>query len=355
MVYLLVEKGFGEYPWCKRILRGLYEEARKKRISIQELSVPEDAANSGSCVLLVCGSGEWNNHMIRRCRAAGLHPVSLANQSNAVTGQPVSRVTMDIHGSMALAIRYLYSLGRRKLALYGVNPSASSDPWRAKRFEELTRSSGNTYYLDPTVEACFHKFYPRIADYDGVICASDYAAVSLIQRLREKGYPIPEKLYIVSYGNMYLAQICNPSITSISDDYENFGRAALAICSMVERNDTVVSAKVNIKSRLHIRQTTENRPFNSETAHCEEEELPQNLFFADPEISALARVEMMFNQFDETDFSLLRLLLEGASYQEMSQKCFISETAAKYRLKKMKDMCGVHTRKELVSYLNRFL
>ena len=71
MVYLLVEKGFGEYPWCKRILRGLYEEARKKRISIQELSAPEDAANSGSCVLLVCGSGEWNNHMIRRCRDKG--------------------------------------------------------------------------------------------------------------------------------------------------------------------------------------------------------------------------------------------------------------------------------------------
>ena len=355
MVYLLVEKEFADYPWCKRILRGLYEEGRKKRISIRELRTPEEAGSNGGCILLVCGSGEWNSRMIRRSRAAGLHPVSLASQNNTVSGQPVSCVTMDIQNSIALAVHYLFGLGCRKLALYGVNPSASSDPWRVKRFEELTHSSENTFCLEPTLEECFRKFYPLVGNYDGVICASDYAAVSLIHRLRKAGYPVPEKLYIVGYGNMHLAQISNPSITSISDDYESFGKAALSICSMVERNDTIVSVRVALKSTLHIRQTTKNRPFSGTAAGLEETELPQNPFFTDPEVSALARVETLFNQFDETDFSLLRLLLDGASYQEMSQKCFISETAAKYRLKKMKDLCGVHTRKELVAYLNRFL
>lgn len=68
-----------------------------------------------------------------------------------------------------------------------------------------------------------------------MICASDYAAVSLVGRLREKNYAIPEKLYVVGYGDMFLSRLFRPSITSISDDYESFGKAALAICAMMEK------------------------------------------------------------------------------------------------------------------------
>lgn len=49
---------------------------------------------------------------------------------------------MDIQGSMQLAVQYLHALGRDRLALYGVNPLAASDPWRAECFALLTRSSG---------------------------------------------------------------------------------------------------------------------------------------------------------------------------------------------------------------------
>ena len=70
-----------------------------------------------------------------------------------------------------------------------------------------------------------------LENYDSVICASDYAAISLVRRLQQDGYPILEKLYLISYGNMALSQLMRPSITSISDGYEEFGRAALSISS----------------------------------------------------------------------------------------------------------------------------
>lgn len=158
-------------------------------------------------------------------RQLGLSPRSACQPGDNSSGLSVSSVKMDIHSSMELAVDYLRTLGRERLALFGVNPSASSDLWRARRFGELTGREGDVFFLGASVAEIFDRFYEKIHCYDGVICASDYAAVSLVGRLREKNYAIPEKLYVVGYGDMFLSRLYRPSITSISDDYESFGKA----------------------------------------------------------------------------------------------------------------------------------
>lgn len=352
-IFLLVEKAYLNYPWCQRILRGIREEARKKRTSINEIDIPEEA-EAGSCVLLIGASREWNNQMIRHCRSLKQHPVMLSNQMPIHTDETASSVMMDIHSSMALAVNYLHSLGRDSLALYGINPCSSSDPWRVKRFQELTGRNDAIFTMEPNTEAAFDRFYREIHQYDGVICVSDYAAVSLIRRLKEKAYSLPEKLYIVSYGDMYLSKLLTPSITSISDDYDSFGRAALSLCNLIERNENFSSVKINLHSRLHVRQTTENRPYDPANGDIIETTIPENRFFSDTEIFDLAKLETLFSQCDETDFSLIQLLLQDAPYVTMAQECYISETAAKYRVKKMQQICGASSREELAKYLNRF-
>lgn len=355
MVYVLVEKQFAEYPWCQRTLRGIYEEGRRKRTGIRELASLEAADPGWHSVLLVGASGKWIDGMARQARDLGLYPVALSNRQTNASGSSISSVMMDIHSSMQLAVDYLHSLGRKNIAMYGVNPSASSDPWRARRFQELTGRSEHIFQLQPTMEETFRCFYSAIDQYDSVICASDYAAVSLVSRLREREYPIPEKLYIVGYGDMFLSRLSKPSITSISDDYEDFGRAALSICSMAEKNDRISVINILLNSRLHIRQTTDNRPFLPANHPAAEPQLPENQFFRDPEITELARLETLFNQCDETDFSLLQMLSQETSYATIAKQCFISETGVKYRVKKMQKLCGVNTREELVRYIGKIL
>lgn len=353
MVYLLVEQQFVSYPWCQRILRGLYEEGRKKRVTIRELSSLSQASPGWNCVLLVGASGQWIDSTSQMARERGLHPVALSNLRVNATGHSVSSVMMDIHSSMQLAVEYLHGLGRERLALYGVNPSASSDPWRARLFQELTGRTQHIYPLQPTMEETFHRFYQRIEEYDGVICASDYAAVSLVSRLRAQDYPIPQKLYIIGYGDMFLSRLSKISITSISDDYENFGRAALSICGLLEKNDTVSVIQILLNSRLNIRQSTENRPYTPASVPQAPVAAGENQFFRDPEIQDLAKLETLFNQCDETDFALLQLLPQEISYSSLAGQCFISETAVKYRVKKMQKLCGVSSREELVRFLEK--
>ena len=69
----------------------------------------------------------------------------------------------------------------------------------------------------------------------------------------------------------------------------------------------------------------------------------------------MANLETMFNECDETDFMLLHLLPQELSYSVMAQQCFISETAAKYRVKKMQKLCGAYNREELTELIQNIL
>ena len=355
MVYLMVEQQFAQYPWCQRAIRGIFEEGRKRRIGIREVDSISDAPTERNCILLVGASEKWINQRARDAKSQGLHPIALSNRQNNSSGLSLSSVKMDIHSSMELAVDYLRTLGREDLALFGVNPSASSDLWRAKRFAELTGREEDIFLMESSVADIFEQFYERIHCYNGVICASDYAAVSLVGRLRERSYPVPEKLYVIGYGDMFLSRLHRPSITSISDDYENFGKAALSICAMIEKNDTLSVVNVKLNSRLHIRDTTQNRPYVPAHGPAASAPIPENRFFQESEFTKLARLETMLNQCDETDFMLLRLLPQEMSYAAMAQQCFLSETAAKYRVKKMQKLCGAESREELAVYIQKIL
>ena len=52
---------------------------------------------------------------------------------------------------------------------------------------------------------------------------------------------------------------------------------------------------------------------------------------------------------------MLDLLPQELSYSVMAQQCFISETAAKYRVKKMQKLCGAYNREELTELIRNIL
>ncbi len=358
MLYLMQEEGFVQFPWCQRTLRGLWDEVRRKRISLTVIDrieqIPQEDRQAG--VLLLGASGEWIERQADRAMAQGAHPILLTNRMQEPQHGSYSAVMMDIGDSMRLAVRYLQKLGCRHLALYGCNPYASSDPWREKVFLALTGQDGAVFHNRNSLRSAFDQFWPRRESFDGVICASDYAAFSLVRHLREQDPRRLEQLAIIGYGNMLLAQRSDPSITSISDDYEHFGKAALSIYQLVAKEPTMSAVRILLHSRLHVRKTTGFVPFDPGSAETEQEIPPaaENPFFADREVQDLARVETLLQQMDEVDLELLRRLMEGRTNAEIAQLCYLSETALKYRLRKMEKVCGVCGREALAAFLDGF-
>lgn len=357
MLYVRTEEEFKSYPWCRRILRGLGDEARKKRVPLQEIGdtahIPRQ--DQEAAVLLIGASEAWIGREALRANAHGAHPIALTNRQPAGRDGALSAVMMDIPDSMRLAVEYLRGLGCERLALYGVNPNSTSDPWRAQVFERLTGGRGGVFVNEGSLQQTFERCRSRLESCDGVICASDYAALSLVRRLGQVGGGRPGSPYVLGYGNLFLSRLSSPSITSISDDYEHFGRAALSIYHLVAREKTVCAVNILLHSRLHIRETTGNRPCAGGRRGQEAApQRPRNLFYEDGEISRMAKLETLLGQCDETDFAVLQCLMRGDTYAATAEKCFVSETAAKYRVKKMKGMCGVDSREELAAFLREF-
>lgn len=105
MTYTLLEEQFFPYPWCQRLLRGLNEEARKKRIEITQMTNLEEKPSEFGCVLLIGATSSWVNTMAEKARAVGLHPIVMTNRQPGASPFPFSSVMMDIQGSMQLAVQ----------------------------------------------------------------------------------------------------------------------------------------------------------------------------------------------------------------------------------------------------------
>ena len=58
---------------------------------------------------------------------------------------------------------------------------------------------------------------------------------------------------------------------------------------------------------------------------------------------------------EDLDRRIIGLLLEGAAYERISEECFLTESAIKYRVKKMVKICHVKGRAELTGLLRRYL
>lgn len=357
MLYLLIEDAFKNYPWCHRALRGLNEEIRRKRVGLREVAgiaeIPEEDSEAG--VLLLGASESWISRQVHLAGEAGVHAITLMSRRTTPQDSSLSSVVMDVRDSMRLALNYMKSLGCKRIALYGVNPSSASDPWRADVFRQLIGQDGKIFMNHISFRQLFEDFWKELRQFDGVICANDYAAISLIRHLRNKGYETADRLSIMSYGNLLLSGRFSPSITSISDNYELYGRAALMIYNMVIKEKMISSVNIQLRSYLHIRETTGNRPYVREPEAVQAEpEFPRNMFYEDQEISRMAKLELMLNQCDDTDLATIQCLMQNDTYTAIAEKCFMSETAMKYRIKKMETMCGVSSREELVELLREF-
>lgn len=352
MLYLMAEELYRDFPWCQRSMKSLRSEAKKKHVQLLEIADMSEipVSDSEAVVMLLCSSQGWIEHRIAEAAARRVHPVALYNCSRRPE-HACSAVTMDLNEAMRLAIDYLKSIGCARLALYAVNPEATSDPCRMETFLNCTDAQlSDCYALNGSFSQTFADFQPHLGKYDGVICTNDYAAASLLHNLQCLGaqnWP-----HVISFGNMEICTFFKPAITSISDDYEHFGAAALLIYRSILREQYISTIEIALHSRLYIRDSTGNLPFyRPEGAANPPGTERENPFFRDPDVDRMRKMELLFNYCDELDLQILHLLGENRSYAAISEALFASETAIKYRVRNMENLCGVNSRAELKALL----
>ncbi|NCB06214.1 MAG: hypothetical protein EOM69_11945, partial [Clostridia bacterium] len=255
---------------------------------------------------------------------------------------------------------YLQACQRSRIALVGIGRHSLNDLVKVNAAKQCTAhqpfpvTDRDVFEWSERFEECMEAFLPKIDRYDAVLCPSDYIALLLLNRLKAACVRVPEQIYIASFANLAIGRYCRPSITTITMDYSAIGRYAFSIWQQLQLlTDANLVSKIVAPSRLLIRGTTAYQsPVIPETGTTLVDSNQKDLFYHDPTLKEMMGLEGYFSRRDELDLHVIARLLEGRSYEDITDELYISSSALHYRLSKLYHDLGCRTRKEFVFKLN---
>ena len=308
--------------------------------------------------LIIIGSDEkWLVDILSYCDKINVHPILLSNVTRTFSNIIYSSVTSDIEKSMYYLIHYLKKRGKTKPALYGINPASVSDLARKENF--LTFANGiatakDIFYNNGSLEKCFENFFVDYKKYDCIICANDFSAISLSRNLKKKQIP-EDSLLTVSYGGTLLSKKIS-SLLTVSMCYEEYGKAAIAICETLSKNPALLYLNIAVKWKINkaYDPSIKGQPTPPHIVGSTPLNMTDEVFYSDREMFEMILVENMLSTCDAVDFKILDLLLMGKSYEVVADNCFISHNTVKYRIKKLMDICKTETKKDFLNLVKKY-
>jgi DNA-binding LacI/PurR family transcriptional regulator len=168
-------------------------------------------------------------------------------------------VLTDSHDSSRQIVEHLVALGHRSIA-YLSGPSAlwtNNERWRGLA-ENAARLGVDIVRLGP--------FMPTLdqgtaaADVGlgsgatALVAFNDLLAIGMLQRLRRRNIDVPGEISVVGHDDIFGADICQPSLTTVHTDIEHTGRTLvdLVLGRIFSRPD----CPIVIPTRLAVREST---------------------------------------------------------------------------------------------------
>ncbi len=347
-IHVITEPEYNQSTWCNAIQKGLIERAMHKRIKIQ-VETCDFHASEDDVISIIATSSDWIYNAVNKTKSTYSVPIVLI--SNRPSDLAVNNICTDLYSAMKDVLLYLKHCKKTETALFGVNPSSLTDSTRLTAFTDKNK----VYYNFGNLIKCCQAFFEDIEKYDSVICTNDFAAISLLNYLKKYAPAFIDKLYIVSFGDSRIAQRYKPTITSVSQNYSDYGMSLIEILPFITKIKNTGYITLNVKSKIIPRETTHNIPTSEDSVFTEKVTLSDTGFYNDNEIKKLIKTEKLLDYCNEKDISIIKSLLDGNSYEKTAASLFFSVNGIKYRLKRLCYMCGIENVKELLNLANVFM
>lgn len=358
MLYIMVDENGFHSSLVGAKIRSIEAEARKKHITLQPIRDLSEVApeEKNPVVLLISDILPWLTDCAEKADHLGIRTI-------VITGAPAERlsnyrcsiISADIENGMRSLVHYLHANGKKRIALYGTNPESAPDMKKEAAFVALL-GEAHIFRSHGSLEEVYRSFEKVIGDYDGVVCACDFIALSLIDRLKRDHPAEAKRLYIVGGGDSPLSYLAPTTVTTFSYDFSELGEVVFSLYRILQSLDTVARMQLFIKSALCVRDSTENKPLSPTVeSPAGTQPVKPNVFLSDPMVAPLIALETLVNQCDEVDFRILHLLAGGKTYPQIAEQCFVSEGTIKYRVRNMRAVVGVASTREVIELLERYL
>lgn len=338
-MYVLAESDYRSTHWYERILTPLKAEARRKRIALFECESIDLLPAEESSVFLLGGSERWIYETVRSLQARSCHPILLNEVDDGCVSGRLSRVRSD-YGSLAARL----CRGGARCAFYGVNPASASDLSRRAAFL-CVNPMGEVFENRGSLADCFERFFERHRSlpFDTVLCTNDFAAASLLCHLRER-QDVGSVSVVTQASGALLSYF--PTVRTARLSPDAVAAAAFEIFDCQRAHPDFLGVQVSLELSLPEEGTLYERIGDAR------EDFPSEQFYRDPEMSELLRLERLLSSLDETDRKILTLIERDAC--DIGEEAFLSDNGVKYRIKKMKRLCGVESKREIPPLLEKY-
>lgn len=362
-LYIITEPEYEETLWATRLYT-LINELKLKRIPYNRIKKISDIRKREPSVVIAVGSSYgWTSTIIKECNEAHIPVIISSSKFGTVTEGSYSCVSSDWQDVAMTLNRYLSCYNKSKIALYGVNHNSDADLNLVEVFYSLIHFQPQdvpyVFENEGSLADCYERLKKDLPHYDAIICVNDYVALYLIDRLKQEDEKVLERLFIISFNNFILSQIHSPSVTSFSEDGESVAKALIGIYQLLLKSSDFTSVHVQIRQKLHIRQSTQYRPLPEDIKLQPEDGEPvpfshitgKKDYFESGEITQYNRLESMLEHCDKLDIFILLKLLHSHSYESIANDVFASVGTVKYRLRKMMQQSAAASRTDLMDLL----
>ncbi|QDU60100.1 HTH-type transcriptional regulator DegA [Planctomycetes bacterium Pan216] len=188
----------------------------------------------------------------------------------AAVGAGHGCVRVDTAQGMGMIIDHLVERGRKRIGLELWSPSDELMQVRSRAFEESLKRHGmrplkKRTWTSPSeaqkpdqamLDDCIDKLVVK-GEADAIVCSNDVWAVRLIQRLRRRGLSVPGDVAVTGYDNLEMAEIVEPSLTTIDQCHDDYAKAALDLLEESMAGKMTPNRRIKtISPRLVVREST---------------------------------------------------------------------------------------------------
>lgn len=155
---------------------------------------------------------------------------------NAYNNIPFDSV--HVHGDEGtyLSTKHLIALGHKRIGFAGGTSNSIIGISRFEGFSKAMKESGLTIDEKQVIQLGFTQtdgyeagmYFSGLKNIPSAICcANDLIALGLLSALQEKNIRIPEDISVTGMDDVPYAKISNPSLTTVTNNSESFGREAM--------------------------------------------------------------------------------------------------------------------------------
>jgi len=350
VIPVLVEPNYSKAIWVKQLFSGIGKEAQRRKYRLNILNAEEYEqidydllfGDERRLVILAAVSVSYVPKVMRFLTGKKID-VLLVNYDEENADDALGIIRMNYEDATTALLQYLWDSGKKRIALYGVNPNSSSDHNKLLAYEKWLQhhpdqTDGMVFYNYASLADCYHVASGEIKRFDAFICTNNIVASSFIQHAQADGIVIPDDLYVAAMTDSLLLQRLSVPVTAVSPDYQRIGVQAVMLYSFLFHQKEKNPVSVSVPYCFSVRKSTGMNPWNPGTEKRREgiqDTILKFDFYSDREVQQFSKMERLLNICDETDTRLIRGLIAGETYETISEHTYLTTDSLKYRKKRM--------------------